>query len=192
MPIRSTLLKLIRRAAGAVVDPSAPSRATNAPTRAAPPAESAPPAAPEPPLEVENPLPDSVLLDIREPAELAGGVAEGAILIPMNCVPNALHRLDRARPITVYCAAGARSLGVAHWLREQGYSAVSLESGIQSLRWAKVPMINPDRAGERVTFTDSALLDGVAIGSGEILRINGNFVRLVDASGLETVGVFKP
>lgn len=187
MPIRTTLLKLIRRAAGTVAAP--PTRAAT--NRPAPQTAVAPPAPAEAPLEVENPIPGSVLLDIREPVELAGGVAEGAILIPMNCVPNALHRLDRALPITVYCAAGARSLGVAHWLREQGYTAASLESGIQSLRWAKTPMSNPDRAGERVTFTDSALLDGVAIVGGEIQRINGDFVRLIDASGLETVGVFS-
>ena len=110
----------------------------------------APPPPPEPEpaddLEVESPLPGSLLLDIREPGELASGVAVGALLIPMDLVPHALDRLPKDRPITVYCAAGARSWGVAHWLREQGFPlAVSLSGGIHAVGPTEVPPGGPGR-----------------------------------------------
>ena len=135
-------------------------------------------------------VPGSLLLDIREPGELAGGVAAEALLLPMNAVPHHLDALDRARPITVYCAAGARSLGVAHWLREQGYNAVSLEGGISSLRWgaSPTPMRVPDRAGERVTLPTGATVDGVGVGATTAERVDGDRVRVLDATGLELVG----
>jgi rhodanese-related sulfurtransferase len=72
-----------------------------------------------------------VLLDIRESHELQHGVAEGALLIRMNDIPqrmNDLPLLDSR--IVVYCAAGSRSFGVTHWLRENGWTdAWSLTSG---------------------------------------------------------------
>ena len=71
------------------------------------------------------------LLDIRESHELRFGHAEEALLIRMNDIPNQLESLPAATErLVVYCAAGARSFGVTHWLREQGWEeAWSLESG---------------------------------------------------------------
>jgi rhodanese-related sulfurtransferase len=98
-------------------------------------------------LEVEAPIPGSLLLDIREPGELASGVAAGAMLLPMDLVPHHLDRLPRDRPITVYCAAGARSWGVAHWLREQGFpEAWSLSGGIGAVGQVEMPPGNPGRS----------------------------------------------
>lgn len=62
-----------------------------------------------------------VFLDIREPYEVAGGYIEGSLLIPMNSVPARLAELPRDATLIVYCAAGVRSYGVTHWLREQGF-----------------------------------------------------------------------
>lgn len=180
MALRTVVQRLLRRAAA----PQAP--VVPAPPRPAP--DAAPDTRAEPPLEVEDPVPGSLLLDIREPAELAGGVAEGALLLPMDCVPHQLGELDPAVPITVYCAAGARSLGVAHYLRENGFHAVSLESGIQALRWSKAPMRTPDRAGQHVPLTPGATLDGVPIVDGRIERVDGDRVRVIDATGLQRTG----
>ena len=70
-----------------------------------------------------------LFLDIREPHELRGGHARGAFLLPMNQVPHRLAELPMGR-VVVYCAAGARSYGVAHYLREQGRGEVySLSRG---------------------------------------------------------------
>lgn len=61
-----------------------------------------------------------LFLDIREPHEVMQTHLRDALLIPMNQVPGRLAELPREQTIIVYCAAGARSFGVAHWLREQG------------------------------------------------------------------------
>ncbi len=66
---------------------------------------------------------ETVLLDIREPMETRGGIVKGALVIPMNSVPSRLEELPAPNTrLLVYCAAGVRSFGVTHWLREQGWS----------------------------------------------------------------------
>ncbi len=115
------------------------------------------PAEPGDDLEVDAPIPGSLLLDIREPGELATGAAIGALLIPMDLVPHALERLPKDRPITVYCAAGARSWGVAHWLREQGFPlAVSLSGGIGAVGATELPRGQPGRS----LMLPAGLVDG--------------------------------
>ncbi|MSQ02123.1 MAG: rhodanese-like domain-containing protein [Myxococcales bacterium] len=135
-------------------------------------------------LEVEIPVPGSLLLDIREPGELAGGVAVGALCIPMDMVPHQLQRLPRDRAITVYCAAGARSWGVAHWLREQGYAgAVSLSSGIGGVGAVSVPAGGPGRS----VVLPAGLVDGAWApeARGEVIVQDGDVLRcrVRDAQG---------
>ncbi len=127
-------------------------------------------------LEVEVPVAGSLLLDIREPGELAGGVAAGALCIPMDMVPHQLARLPRDRAITVYCAAGARSWGVAHWLREQGFSgAVSLSSGIGGAGAVTMPAGGPGR----VVVLPAGLVDGAWApeARGEVIVQEGDLLR---------------
>lgn len=70
------------------------------------------------------------LLDVREPNELYAGHAEGALLIPIYQVSERLAEIPRSGHLVVYCAAGARSHGVAQLLRENGFSdAWSLAGG---------------------------------------------------------------
>lgn len=132
--------------------PPRTSRAAPAPQTTWTRAEDPGPAPDEPDLielEVEVPIPGSLLLDIREPGELASGVAVGAMLLPMDMVPHHLDRLPRDRPITVYCAAGARSWGVAHWLREQGFpQAWSLSGGLGAAGPTRIPDGSPGRMVE--------------------------------------------
>ncbi len=128
-------------------------------------------------LEVEDPVPGSLLLDVREPGEYAGGVATDAMLIPMDMVPHQLPQLPRDRAITVYCAAGVRSYGVAHWLREQGFKAYSLGPGIGYFREAAVP---PGvRPGTRVKLPEGEV-DGAwaPAGEGEVIVQEGDQLRV--------------
>jgi rhodanese-related sulfurtransferase len=87
---------------------------------------------------------DVVILDVREPWELALCAVPGAIAIPMNEVPQRLAELDRNRPIAVMCHHGARSLRVAHFLAQQGFPAVSnLSGGIDAWREQIDPSMRP-------------------------------------------------
>ncbi len=78
-----------------------------------------------------------LLLDVREPWEYQTASVANSILIPMGDVPSRAHaELDPDAPIVVMCHHGARSLNVALWLREQGFTqAQSLAGGIDA--WSR-------------------------------------------------------
>lgn len=79
---------------------------------------------------------DFVLLDVREPRELAIASVDGALHIPMAQVPARLAELDRERHVVVMCHSGGRSQAVVGFLRHQGYTQVSnLLGGIS--RWSR-------------------------------------------------------
>jgi rhodanese-related sulfurtransferase len=74
-----------------------------------------------------------VLLDVREPAELAVASVAGARHIPMREIPARLSELDASAPIVVMCHAGGRSRRVAEFLQQNGFSNVfNLKGGIDA------------------------------------------------------------
>ena len=74
-----------------------------------------------------------VLLDVREPAEVAIASIPGATCIPMGEIPTRLSELDRERPIAVLCHHGGRSERVAAFLIGQGFSdVVNVDGGIDA------------------------------------------------------------
>ncbi|HYG66045.1 MAG TPA: ThiF family adenylyltransferase, partial [Anaeromyxobacteraceae bacterium] len=76
------------------------------------------------------------LLDVREPHEWELGRIEGARLVPLARLPEAIPSLDRARELVVYCRSGVRSARAAALLRDAGFARVSsLAGGI--LRWSE-------------------------------------------------------
>lgn len=80
--------------------------------------------------------PCPVLLDVREPDEVAGGFLPGAVLLPRGLIENHVHKHvpDRTRPVYVYCATGNRSALAGDVLKKMGYAEVySLTGGIE--RW---------------------------------------------------------
>lgn len=79
-----------------------------------------------------------LLLDVREPWEYQAAHLPDTMLMPMNEVPSrAFNELDEEQPIAVLCHHGARSLSVANWLRQQGFTkAQSVAGGIDL--WSRV------------------------------------------------------
>ena len=76
-----------------------------------------------------------MLLDIREPEEVAICAIDGSVPIPMNTLPDNLARVPKDRPVVVMCHVGGRSWQVTQWLRAQGYqNVVNLMGGISA--WA--------------------------------------------------------
>lgn len=143
----------------------------------------------EPNLEVEGPelrtwftRDDLVLIDVREPSELAGGYADGAILIPTNHVPQRLAEIPKNKKIVVYCAAGGRSFGVAAFLREEGFlDAWSLAGGFGALvaeggAWGRPPNKAKFAPTSRVRITrDPLVVDGLPVPP----TIRDGFVRAI-------------
>ena len=82
-----------------------------------------------------DPAADWLLLDCRTPEEHATARIAGAVLIPMQELSARVDELAawRDKPIIVHCHHGVRSLRVAHWLRERGFSgARSMRGGIEA------------------------------------------------------------
>jgi len=82
-----------------------------------------------------DPAAAPLLLDCRTPDEHAVARIAGAVLIPMQELPDRVAELDahRDRPIIVHCHHGMRSLRVTRWLRERGFPAAqSMAGGIDA------------------------------------------------------------
>ncbi|RMF71263.1 MAG: sulfurtransferase [Planctomycetota bacterium] len=79
---------------------------------------------------------DIVLLDCREPEELAIARIEGAVHIPMGDIPLRMTELDPDRQIIVFCHRGKRSYSVASYLRKMDFEKVyNLRGGIDA--WSR-------------------------------------------------------
>lgn len=87
---------------------------------------------------------DITLLDCRLPREHAVAQINGAILIPMQELPQRVEELDDYldRKLVVFCHAGVRSMKVAMFLRERGFEDVwSMAGGIDLWSQAIDPMV---------------------------------------------------
>ena len=79
---------------------------------------------------------DVVLLDVREPDEVANGLIDGALKIPRGVLETSVGTLvpDRSASVVAYCASGVRSVFAAQTLAALGYENVaSLAGGFD--RW---------------------------------------------------------
>ena len=73
----------------------------------------------------ENPL----VLDVREDWELKLASIPNVLHVPMNQIPARLGELQRDGEVIVMCHAGGRSMRVAHFLANQGFTNVANLSG---------------------------------------------------------------
>lgn len=71
----------------------------------------------------------ALLLDVREPFEVATCAIASSRHIPMRQIPESLPDLPRDRLILALCHHGARSLRVTQFLRANGFSQVSNVAG---------------------------------------------------------------
>lgn len=65
------------------------------------------------------------LVDIRNPGEVALGILDGALTVPVGQLPARIDELDPEAPTVVYCAGGYRSSVAASYMRRAGFSDVS-------------------------------------------------------------------
>ena len=84
----------------------------------------------------------AVLIDVREPEEFASGHAAGARNVPLGTLDGAKGLpSNKALPLVILCATGARASRAAAQLRKAGYSNVrNLAGGIAAWREASLPI----------------------------------------------------
>lgn len=70
------------------------------------------------------------LIDVRQPDEFAAGHIDGAVLMPLDQLPQTYKRIPKGITLVVYCRSGHRSAQAVSFLRENGYTkAISLNGG---------------------------------------------------------------
>ena len=77
---------------------------------------------------------DLVVLDVREPDEVARSAIFGSVDIPLGQVVDRMSELDPARPTAVICAAGVRSAKAIEALTTAGYAGelVNVTGGMKA------------------------------------------------------------
>lgn len=86
--------------------------------------------------------PEAVLLDVRTPEEFAKGHLPNAVNVDWNGndFDSKTVRLDKSKPLFVYCLSGGRSAAAAEKLRSDGFkSVIELEGGIMKWRASNLP-----------------------------------------------------
>jgi thioredoxin len=85
------------------------------------------------------------LVDVRTPEEFNGGYIKGAVNMNFNADDFAanIERLDKEKPVMVYCKAGGRSARAAEQLKKAGFKKIyDLDGGIMAWENAKLPLEN--------------------------------------------------
>lgn len=76
----------------------------------------------------------AVLIDVRTPQEFSAGHIEGALNIPVDAIREVERTIpDKAAPLFLYCASGARSGSACQALARMGYTSVQNIGGIGRL-----------------------------------------------------------
>ena len=82
--------------------------------------------------EVEQLLDDGnkILIDVREDEEVAAGMIEGAMNIPLGTIPDSIDGLDKGKEYIMVCRSGARSMRAAQLMEEKGFKVSNMKGGM--------------------------------------------------------------
>lgn len=86
------------------------------------------------------------LLDVRTPGEWSEGIIEGAIMADFyeDSFKSELEKLDKNKPVAVYCKSGGRSGQTMSMMAEMGFKEVyNLDGGIGAWNKADQPTVKP-------------------------------------------------
>lgn len=129
----------------------------------------------------------ALLVDVRDPEEVAGGSPTGATLLGRSFLEMEIEEVapDLDRTVLVLCAGGTRSLYAARGLQELGYRDVrSVAGGFAAWKRLGLPVEMPRglSAGERERYSRHLAIPEV--GEAGQLKLKDSRVLLVGAGGL--------
>lgn len=81
----------------------------------------------------------AVMVDVREPDEIAERAVPGAINIPLGELEARANEVPKGKPVLVFCRSGNRSQEGAAILAAKGYDASTVEGGIVAWDAAGLP-----------------------------------------------------
>ena len=73
-----------------------------------------------------------IVIDVREDEEVAQGMIEGAIHIPLQTIPDAKDELDKNKHYTFVCRSGGRSTKAALYMEEHGFKVTNMTGGMMN------------------------------------------------------------
>ena len=131
--------------------------------------------------------PATLFVDVREADEWERGHIPGAVLVPRSHLEVEIETkaADRARPVVLYCAGGARSIFAARTLQGMGYAAVvSMSGGFTEWNALGLPSVRPAglTAEQKRRYSRHILMPEVGL-EGQTTLL-GSKVLLVGAGGL--------
>jgi thioredoxin len=103
---------------------------------------------------------DKQIVDVRTNDEYTNGHIEGAILadISSNMFQEVAAKLDKDKPVFVYCLSGGRSSSAASQLKEIGFKSITnLSGGMLAWQSANLPVskdATSPKAAEGITLAD--------------------------------------
>jgi len=90
--------------------------------------------------EMIDPRDDQMLLDVRTPAEVAGGTIPGAVNIPIGELRGRISELPREKEILAFCQVGRRGYLACRILSQKGFKCRNLTGGIKTYQAAVGPL----------------------------------------------------
>lgn len=88
---------------------------------------------------------EGTLVDVRTNREAGEGIIEGALVIDFLGLnfEKEIVKLDKTKPVFIYCLSGARSENASEKLVESGYTVYNLEGGVEAWKAAGKPLVKP-------------------------------------------------
>ncbi len=124
----------------------------------------------------------TTIVDVRLPEELALGMLDGAINIPLQQIRQQINEIPKDRPVLVYCQTGQRSYFASRVLNQLGFDAYNLTGGYKTYSHAVGRQSNFD-VFEHVSISSREEIKEIP----PIALTTGNEFT-VDACGLQCPG----
>lgn len=97
-------------------------------------------------LELKGSMAGLQILDVRTPAETAEGIVAGATLINVNDPDFAqqVEKLDKEKPVAVYCRSGSRSRRAQATMNNLGFKEIyNVDGGFEAWKAAGYESVKP-------------------------------------------------
>lgn len=86
----------------------------------------------------------NVFVDVRDPEELAIGMIEGALNIPLGEIRQRMNEIPRSKRVVIYCQVGKRGYVATRILKQNGFDVINLSGGFKTYSHAVCTQSNFD------------------------------------------------